>query len=342
MDSWIRALLARNDGIVTREQLLYEGLDPRRLARLVRTGQLVAVRRGVYTTGELWASWDEYAAKPLARVRAAHLTLWLAHVKSHDSAALLHRMRLIRPQDSQVHVTNSRTRASERRAGIHIHGAAFDSDDVTTVQGMQTLGPARTAADLARQHGYRAGLVAADGLLDAGVERSALWDVAERMLGWPEVTTVRRVVADADGGAESAAETLGRELVLEAGLGPVETQFPVPLTGGSAWCDIRVHRHFVEVDGDVKYRTGPDGLVPEGSTPFEVVKAERARQREIQDLGCGVSRLGWSDFWGSARDRAIRRLRQEYAVTEQRYGRELPAHLAEYAARMRGLRRRPA
>jgi hypothetical protein len=39
----------------------------------------------------------------------------------------------------------------------------------------------------------------------------------------------------------------------------------------------------------------------------------------------------WGDCFGSGREQALIRLRKEYAVTEARFGRELPAHLRRFA-----------
>ena len=65
----------------------------------------------------------------------------------------------------------------------------------------------------------------------------------------------------------------------------------------------------------------------------EVVWAEKERERLICAEGLGVSRIIWSDFFGAARQRAVRRLRAEYAVTATRFGDRLPAPLAEFSAR---------
>ena len=199
----------------------------------------------------------------------------------------------------------------------------------------------RTVVDIAREHGYTAGLVAADGAMQLGVRRDELEVAAAEMAGWPFSLTVKAVVEDADPGAESVIETLARELVAEAGLRPVETQFPVRTPSGTAWVDLRVGRHLIEADGRVKSRPIEDGGLADRDLE-QLLWDERRRQREVCADGFGMTRFTYADFWGAARERAISRLLAENAVTEQRFGTELTPAQAEFAARMRGRRNKVA
>ena len=153
-----------------------------------------------------------------------------------------------------------------------------------------------------------------------------------------ESLPVERIVAKA---GQSAAETLGRCLVKECGFEQIETQFPVNASSGVKWCDLRVGRHLVEVHGRKKSKPVADGGLAERDLE-QVLWDERKRQREVCAEGFGMSSLVWADFWGEARERAKERLRKEYAVTEQRFGRELTPQQAEFAARMRGRRYKTA
>lgn len=294
----------------------------------------------MYTTAETWESWDEYDARPKAAIRAVHMTTSRAHAFSHDSAALLHGLPLIRPQDSDIHLTRPNVRASSCRDGLHQHGARVILPELGTVEGLPVLSRARTVADIARLHGYRAGLVAADGAMQAGVTRDEMLAVAERMDQWPHVTVVRAAIADADPGAESVAESLARELLMEAGLGPIETQFPAPRGRGVAWCDIRVGCHVFEVHGDIKLQSVSEGgLLAEGRSALDAVREQRRREREIIGPNpLGLSLLYWADFWGRARSEAIKRVQEEHALTVRTFGTRLSEELERFAAEHRGRR----
>ncbi len=341
MESRLIACLAQGHGLATSAALRRAGFSSRQISGWVRTGVLVPVRRGVYTSAELWDSWDEYVARPLARIRAAATTIEIPFAFSHDSAAIVHGLPLLRPQDAAVHLTRGDMRATRVKGGIHHHGARFDASRVQSVGDLDVLDPARTVVDLAREHGYRAGLVAADGAMQLGIGRGQLRRAAREMSGWPFSLTVSAVVEDADPGAESVIETLGRELLMEAGLRNIETQFPVAVPGGVAWCDLRVGCHVVECDGRSKSRPVADGGLADRELE-RVLWDERRRQREVCSVGLGMSRLVWTDLWGEARERAKERVLREEEVTRRRFGDTLPSDLEEFARRMRGRRYRVA
>ena len=342
MDSRVLAAVARGDGLTTPAALARVGVGQRHVARLVRTGRLVPVRRGVYTTAELWAAWDIHHARPLARVKAAEHCVTVPHVSSHDSAALLQELPLLRPQDSAVHISRLDMRGTRVQSGIEHHGASYDTDQLVEIDGLVALDIPRTVADLAREHGYRAGLVAADGAMQLGVTRAQLRAVASRMTGWPYSLTVAAVVEDADPGAESVGETLMRELVTECALGAtIETQFPVATRDGIAWIDLRVGRQLMEFNGRVKYRSLEAGGLRDRELEA-LLWDERKRASLVCADGFGLTPFTYADFWGERRERAKQRVRREYAVTRARYGTELTPAMLEFAERMRGRRYRVA
>lgn len=335
----MRAAVAAGRGVVTARRLCELGIPGRLIAQWCRRGLLVPVRRGVYTTHELWESWDKYAARPTARIRAAHLTLQIPHVFSHDSAAIVQEVRLLRPQDSAVHVTREDMRGTRSRFGIEHHGAVMHESRVVRVSGLDVLDIPRTVADLAREHGYLAGLVAADGVLHGGMPRSELRAAADEMVGWPFSITVRAVVEDADQGAESVGETLMRDLVVGVLGEEAETQFPVRTRRGVRWCDLRVGRQLFEFDGRIKYQDPEDGGVADRELE-QILWQERRRQGDVTDEGFGMTRLTYADHWGTARAETERRVRRDFEDSVRRYGTELTPQQAEVAARLRG--RRPA
>jgi hypothetical protein len=203
---------------------------------------------------------------------------------------------------------------------------------------MPVTARARTALDLAREHGLTAGVIACDHVLNRGTQPGELLEVLRHMWSWPHVTRAQAAVELADGGAETIGESLTRLLVLELGIGVPETQFPVRLGPRVAWTDLRVGCHVFEFDGRSKFRPVTQGGLAE--RPVEdLLWEERQRQLAICSEGLGMSRVHWVELFGSRREETKARLRREYDVTLARFGDVLPPHLERFAQEMRGRRR---
>src|SRR5689334_10902782 len=293
MEVRVRQAVSLGGGIVTTQEMRELGLEEKSIARLVRGHVLRRVRHGVFTTPEYWEALGEYDGQPLLQVRAARRSMTHRHVVSHDSSALVHHLPLLDARSSLIHFSREDLRASRHRAGVVQHAARFSPERVVVVDGLPVLDAPRTVCDIARFHGYREGLVAADAALRLGTSRGELEAALREMRGCPFTLTASAVVADADAGAESAGESLARELVMEAGLGPVETQFPIAHAGGIYWCDLRARRHLIEFNGRVKYRPVEAGGLSRGD-PERQLWAERKREREICAPGLGMSQLIWA------------------------------------------------
>ncbi|MCX6399027.1 MAG: type IV toxin-antitoxin system AbiEi family antitoxin domain-containing protein [Propionibacteriales bacterium] len=334
MTPGVLAAIAANSGVVRREQLLDLGSSPAQIRHLVRTGDLIRLRRGVFTTGEVWASLDEYVGRPLLLARAAISTMRRGWVLSHDSSAHAWALPILRPAAPLVHVTRPGFTNAWTEYGVRHHLARFAPRQVAEASGLPALDLARTAVDIGRERGVVHGVVACDAALQRGVTRVELEAAYAIMQSWPGVRAARRAVQLADAGAESVHESLTRMLVLEAGIGEPETQFPVRTSVGVRWADLRIGNHLVEADGLVKLVGVADGGVATRSAA-EVAREERKRERLLKDEGLGVSRVYWEDHWGERRAAAISRLRREAAETAALHGRALPERLAREAAAIR-------
>jgi hypothetical protein len=335
----LAALAATQGGVFTRAQARDAGYRGPELRALTGVGGAwVVVRRGVYAERSMWEALDPYAGRPLARAWAAHLAIGVDHLMSHDSAAHAWGLPVVLAPSHLVHITRPGVWGSRTEHGIK-HHLAMDPPAVEMVGGLPVTGLARTAMDLAREHGYECGAAAADRALRWGVITDDFDDVISGMKSWPGVTRSRRASEVADPGADTPGETLMRLVVLELGIGVPVTQFPVPVTTGVAWCDLLVGRHVFEFDGRRKYlgvAAGGDAERP----AEEVVWAEKVRERDVASHGLGVSRVFWDDCLGRARLATMDRLLQEYHATVRRFGSELPADLAEFAIRMADQRMR--
>lgn len=335
----LRAIAFDQRGLVTRRQCVAAGYRLPELRVLLAAGGLwLPVRRGVYV--ERWA-WEALSTAEKRQLRdyAVHLSMTTDHVMSHDSAARALGVPMLRPRLDLTHVTREGVRGSRTEHGVRHHLTRFDVGEVVTEGGMAVTGPARTALDLAREHGRDAGVVAVDHVLRHGTSRLQLQRELEVMWSWPHVRQARLAVELGDGRAETPIESLLRMLVVDAGFEDIDVQWPVIAGGVVRWSDLRVGNHLFEADGLLKLLTPADGGI--ATSTRTALRDERRRQTEVCAVGLGMSRVMWDDHFGRARARTIERLRAEEAVTRQRFGPTLPAHLAEQAARIRRDHPRP-
>ena len=325
--------MSRQHGLISYQQAIKAGLPPQEVPVLLRRRVWVRVRRGVFADADAWAAAGDHTEKPLLRIRAAELVLQVPHHYSHDSAALLHGIPLFDAGRSMVHVTRRRAHGYADRAGIKHHLAPFGLDQADFVGGLPVLKPARTAIDLAREHGLRPGVAACDHVMRHGVSRSELYEVLDRMPCWPYKTTARSAVELADPGAENRFESAARLIVHALGRGRPQTQFGLTDGHRTVWCDIRVCRHVFEVDGMIKYQRLENGGY--AAKPEDALHEEKKRQDFVTGFKLGMSRITVPDIFGPL-DRLLPRLEREIADTEARFGTSID-DLAPYI-----VRRRPA
>lgn len=314
-------------GLITRRAATAAGLDDADLRRLVTHGELIRLRRGVFVPADRWAALDEFRGRPLLRIRAAQMCLRSDHVLSHDSAALPLGLGCPDPRTALVHITRPKVHGDADRAGIKHHLAPYAEDQVITVDGMRMLGRARTALDMAREHGLVAGVACCDAALRLGVTREELAAARSTMRCWPGSRVMDAAMRLADPGAESWLESEARLLVTSLGIGRPETQFGLTDGTRTVWCDMRVGRHFFEADGYLKY-TPANAL---GLDPDQVLWEEKKRQDFITGFNVGVSRITATDC-RAGRDLARARLAREYAATCARFGTDI-SDLAPYVVR---------
>lgn len=293
----------------------------------------VMVRRGAYVERELYDALEARDRDMLLRDRASHLFVERPHLMSHDSAARCWRLPMLRPEAELVHVTRLGVGGSRTIAGVKHHLTRVELLDRSRVDGMDIAGLARTALDLAREHGVEVGVMACDAVLRRGVTRRDLLENLERMWSWPGVSAARAAVDLADPGAETPGESLMRIFLHELGLGPITTQYPVVTHGRIHWADCRVGCQLFEFDGFIKLQSVELGGVAQRSAA-EVVWKEKVRQDQVTSEGLGMSRVVWEEMFGAARKRARARILRENEHTLKRYGDRPPEHVARAASRL--------
>lgn len=341
----VLAHMAAHHGLVTREQARDLGMSNTWIQHELREGRWLVLHRGVYVDAAVWHALDRWHGQPLLRARAAVLAMRRGWVLSHDSAVHAHGLDYLAPPDPPgafVHITRPGSTNAWTKTRIKHHLARYAPEEVMVIDGLPVLDRARTAVDIAREHGLLSGMVTATSALRAGVTKNDLRNVADGMASWPYITTVRRVIELADARCQTAAEVLALELVLELGIGVPDLQWPVQRSNGHvAWCDLRVGRHVFEVHGKIKVLPPAQGGVAQ-QPAADVLWDTRKRERDITSEGLGVSNLYWEDFFGAQRVVAKARVHAEVDQTLHRFGNNvLPEHLERNAREIRAREQRP-
>lgn len=278
MDTWWDRL-AEPDGLVLRERIFRAGVEPDLLVVALRTGRLVRVQRGVYTSRAA-------PAGPLARARAAILSSGVADaVASHETAGRVHDLQV--PGRPRVeHVTVLRELRRIRRRDLHFHCRAIGLGEVAGIRGVNLTSRARTIFDLASVLPELDAVWCVDDALRRGlVTRVGLVEQCARH-GRGGGAAAARITA-ADGVAESALETAGRLTLAAGGVRLPEPQHEVRDGTGrlvarvdGAYPELRLA---LELDG-ASVHSAPDAVF-----------RDRRRQNELHLLGWRMLRFTWWD-----------------------------------------------
>jgi hypothetical protein len=278
-----------------RPWLRAQGFTPSELKRMLRTGDLRAVRPGAYVAGALP---DEAELRHLLLVRAALEALSGEVVVSHVSAALWHGLPVWGVPLHRVHVTRNRRRSGGRCGDrVHVHSAPLGAADVVSVRGVPVTSVARTLLDVARTQPFEQAVVVADHALARElVGRNDLQDALAQRKRWPGVPQARRALAFADGGSGSVGESRSRVALARAGLPAPTLQWVVRDRNGRfvgcvdfGWPSLRAVGEF---DGRIKYGR----LRKPGQEPGDVVYAEKLREDDLRAQGLSVVRWTWPDL----------------------------------------------
>lgn len=297
----------RDHAVVTAAELRAAGISRRRLQALVESGALTRVHRGVYVTEQTAraAERDPRLAHAV-RVAAALSASGRAGVGSHESAAIIHGIALLRnPRRTDVTLTRRPgARAGRRTAhGIIFHTAAVPAGHVSTYRGVPVTSVARTIADLARTGSFMSGVVSADNALYR--EKTTKADIG-RVLAqcerWAGVEQARRVLEFADERAESPLESCARVVFAQRELPPPMLQADL---GGDRYIgrvDFYWRQYYTvaEADGDLKYDGKAEAL------------AQLERDQLLRAAGLRVIHFTWYQLFRE-QDKVIHWIRQAFA-----------------------------
>ncbi|MFM9378209.1 hypothetical protein [Gordonia sp. VNK21] len=281
-------------GLVPRALLLGAGFSRYQISALVRSGALLAVTPGVYLPAS--ALNDDENGGAVQRRTALYRYRCLAQpadgpVLSHQSAAAVHRLPMLKPDLRRIHVLSGRNDGGRIQRLRHIHvGTAGDA--VVVVDGVPVTGLARTAVDVAGQGSFAQALAVVDAALRLGVGRDELAGVAaERQRRGS--ARIRLALLYGDSLSDNPGESWARAQIIEAGLPVPRLQVHYVLPGGAdAYVDYDWEGRLVgEFDGLGKYTR----CLRPGESVADAVIREKRREDGLRELGLQVTRGIWDD-----------------------------------------------
>ena len=294
MDGW--ECLADEIGLLNAGKARAAGLTARDLRRLTKGGQVEHLTRGWYalTSACIPTEEDTPAERRIRRhlllTRAAVLTFEGRAAASHHSALVLHELPVFAADLGTVHVMRVTDDHSRSRRGLTVHERVAGCG---IHNGM--VGPAVAVVQAGTVNGPMAALIAADAALNRKVFGIDDLHHATTLIGGPRMAPVRRLLAHADGRAESPGETRLRDAVRLMGFAAVP-QTVVVDGSFTAVVDLMLVEASVviEFDGFVKYgrtlnRPGPPA-------PADVVVSEKLREDHLRELRYVVIRVTWSEL----------------------------------------------
>lgn len=282
-------------GLLVRSSLLDAGHSPAEINARVRAGDWLPVARGIYlpeaalSEEERTVAWRRRAAVYRYRCLAQAAG---GPVLSHQSAAAVLRLELLRPDLTRIHVLSGRPTGGKIQRRRHIHVGDAGGTEVE-VDGVVLTGPARTAVDVAAAGTFAQALAVFDAALARGVTREELAEVLEQRRR-PGHARTRLALQHADGLSANPGESWGRAQIIEAGLPVPRIQVHYVLPDGSdAYTDYDWEGRLVgEFDGVEKYTR----LRRPGESVADVVLREKRREDGLRALGLDVTRAIIADF----------------------------------------------
>jgi very-short-patch-repair endonuclease len=258
-------------------QAIADGMTRRELARLLRDGTLRRVLRGVVVDSsrpdDLALRAEAIAlVRPPGTVVVRRSAAWLCGIDAFPPGSCVEAEPIelaVRPESTPP-----------RWPGCKGYRAPLPDSDLVLRSGLVTTSDARTALDLGRYLPRLHAVAAVDALLHRGlVAQSELAARTADLAGQRNVHHLRRVVADADAGAQTPGESWTRVRLLDARLPRPRTQIPVVLPGQVLrWLDMGYEEYLLAIEYD-----GEENHTDESDRAHDEVRREE------------ISQLGW-DF----------------------------------------------
>jgi predicted transcriptional regulator of viral defense system len=312
--SLVAWLASRQHGVASRRQLLELGIGPDIIDRMLATGRLHVIHRGVYAVGHRLTTREGIWM-------AAVLTGGEGTVLSHRSAAEL--WRILKPGDGTSHVTITGSRRSRRR--IRFHSSPLASDEVTIRDGFPVTTVARTLLDIAPTLSpvrLKSAIDSANNQhLSGPLSVAALLERYPRRAG---AAALKRILADGRVGMDVPREEL------ELRFAEFIERFGVPrpsintaIEAGERWFEVDCAWHSSRLVVELDSRRHHDN-----SSAFE---EDRARDQALMAAGWRVLRITWRQLRDEPQ-RLVRTLNQALATLN---GGDQPSQRSPSAPRAR-------
>ena len=294
MNTRLEVVTNRRGGWFSRGDAIAAGYSDADLRREVASGRWLRITRGAYARRgpevEAMPAWEQAAWLHVRTARAVYHRLGGRSVVSHQSALLLHGVRVSELDLRRVHVTQ-RVGAGRSGAAVCQHAPRPPIDLVVEIDGVQTTTGARAVVEAVRATSYPIAVSVVDQALRLRIATpQQLTDALAPFARRSGIRTAGRAVEFGDGRAESVGESRLRVVLSDLGLAQPLPQAEIRDEYGSlvARVDFLFPQYgvIVEFDGAVKYSDGnPKALM-----------AEKVREDRLRDLGYQVVRVSWADL----------------------------------------------
>ena len=311
MNATLGQMTQTNHGVFSRAEALDCGESDRSLADARRAGLIVRLRRGMYAPADLYTESDD-AGKHVLHARAAVAAQHGPVALTGSSAAALHGFALYQQDLSVVHLVRLDQGSSRRVARTNHHVVTQDiAADMTEIDGLMAISPARAVWEVACRSSLEAGVVTADAALrlDPALAAAAA-RLEDRFAYFPGSRQGRTALELADPRSESAGESVTRVQFFRYGIPMPQLQYRVVDHNGAlagiadfGWDEFR---HLGEFDGKVKYQK----LLRAGESPSDCVVREKLREDRMRAGLRGMTRFTWVSVMPNNARRTMAELRQ--------------------------------
>ncbi|WP_124708902.1 hypothetical protein [Gordonia insulae] len=286
-------------GIVRREAALTRDISDDDLAAAIRRKDLLRLTPGAFVvnsdsfTGPSGAD-ELYRLRSVATATSGfvgEVTLPL----SHESAAAMHKLPLLKPNRDLVHVTNGRASGGSKRTLRHIHAGVLLPTEIVDIDGIRATSIERAAVDIACGGTFAQALTVFDSAKRLGADAEQMAEILARRRR-RGIAAARRALPLSDALAESVGESWSRAQMIDAGVASPRLQhrFRCGTTTYRSDFDWQADGERAGVVGEFDGLEKYGRLRRPGESVADAVIREKVREDALRAHGLIVVRWTWS------------------------------------------------